>query len=87
MCFSSKLISLPKFLPTTHCHVGKKVSSKIFLSSFARSWSWNLLERCAFYCTNSIAFSLMSTTVIRRCKGMLVSQLIGKLMMLTFVDV
>jgi hypothetical protein len=55
MCLSSKLMSLPKFLPTTHYHVGKNVSSNSFLSSLARSTSWNLWFFWAFCCTKSIA--------------------------------
>ena len=75
MCSASKLISLPKFLPTMHCQVGKKVSSNSFLSSLARSTSWNLVERDAFYCTNSIAFRRISiraqifkiTSLVQEC--------------------
>ena len=62
MWFSSKEMSEPKFLPTMHCQVGKNVSSNSFLSSLARSLSWNLDERDARFCTNSIAFKRISTS-------------------------
>ena len=66
MWFSSKEMSEPKFLPTMHCQVGKNVSSNSFLSSLARSLSWNLDERDARFWTNSIAFRRIST-----CKSLI----------------
>ena len=82
MCFSSNEISLPKFLPTTHYHVGKKSWSNCFLSSLARSTSWNLEDFWAFYITNSIAFRRISKWKLAKLEGT-----IWKSLKLTFLEV